>query len=69
MLVFVMQWLLLHRENLIIWSDSKRDAPFHRIAYDNYPADWNGFHDHLRDASWEDIFKISASAAASEFCE
>ena len=69
MLVFVMQWLLLHRENLIIWSDSKRDAPFHRIAYDNYPADWDGFHDHLRDASWKDIFKISASAAASEFCE
>ena len=24
---------------------------------------------HLRDESWEDIFKFSASAAASEFCE
>ena len=25
--------------------------------------------DHLRDAPWEDIFKPSASAATSEFCE
>ena len=25
--------------------------------------------DHLRDLPWEDIFKFSASAAASEFCE
>ena len=26
-------------------------------------------YDHLRDVLWEDIFKLSASAAASEFCE
>ena len=25
--------------------------------------------DHLRDVPWEDIFKLCASAAASEFCE
>ena len=25
--------------------------------------------DYLRDNTWEDIFKLSASAAASEFCE
>ena len=25
--------------------------------------------DHLRDAPWDDIFKLGASAAASEFCE
>ena len=25
--------------------------------------------DHLRDVPWDDIFKLSASAAASEFCE
>ena len=25
--------------------------------------------DHLRDVPWEDIFKLGASAAASEFCE
>ena len=48
---------------------SQRDAPFHRIAYDYSPADWDGLCDHLRDVPWEDIFKLSASAAASEFCE
>ena len=32
-------------------------------------ADWDGLRDHLRDVPWEDIFKLSASAAASEFCE
>ena len=25
--------------------------------------------DHLRDVPWEDMFKLSASAAASKFCE
>ena len=50
-------------------TNSQRDAPFHRIAYDYSRADWDGLHDHLRDVSWEDIFKLSASAAASEFCE
>ena len=29
----------------------------------------DGLLDHLRDISWEDIFKLSASAAASEFCK
>ena len=48
---------------------SKRDAPFHRIAYDYSRADWNGLRDHLRDVPWEDIFRLGASAAASEFCE
>ena len=37
-------------------SNSQRDSPFHRIAYDYSRADW------------EDIIKLSASAAASEFC-
>ena len=32
-------------------------------------ADWVGLRDHLRDVPWEDIFKLSASAAASESCE
>ena len=26
-------------------------------------ADWDGLYDHLKDALWEDIFKLSASAA------
>ena len=49
-------------------SNSNWDASFHCIAYDCSCADWNGLQDHLRDVSWEDIFKPSASAAASKFC-
>ena len=50
-------------------SNSQWDAPFHRIAYDYSGANWDGLCDHLRDGPQEDIFKFSASAAASEFCE
>ena len=50
-------------------SNSQQDALFHRIAYDYSHADWDGLCDHLRDVPWEDIFKLGASAAASEFCE
>ena len=49
--------------------NSKWDAPFHRIAYNYFCADWDGLHDHLRDVPWEDIFKLKASAAARDFCE
>ena len=49
--------------------NSRQDALFLRTAFDYSCADWDGLCDHLRDAPWEDIFKISASAAASEFCE
>ena len=50
-------------------SNSRHDAPFHCIAYDYSRADWDGLCDHLRDIPWEDIFKLGAFAAASEFCE
>ena len=50
-------------------TTSKQDTSFHRIAYDYFPADWDGLRDHLRDVPWGDIFKPSASAAANEFCE
>ena len=50
-------------------TNSQQDAPFHCIVYDYSRADWDGLCDHLRDVPWEDIFKLSASAAASEFCE
>ena len=50
-------------------TNSKRDAPFHCIADDYYGADWDGLCNHLRDALWEDIYTVSPSAAASEFCE
>ena len=49
--------------------NSKQDTLFHHIAYDYSQADWDALHDHLRDVPWEDVFKLSASAAASEFCE
>ena len=49
--------------------NSKQDTPLHRVAYDYSRADWDGLCDHLRDVPWEDIFKLSASPAASEFYE
>ena len=42
---------------------------FHHIPYDYSGADWDNLHDHLRVVPWEDIFKLSGAAAASEFCE
>ena len=50
-------------------TNSQREVPFHRIAYDYSRADWDGLCNHLKDVPWEDIFKLGASAAASEFCE
>ena len=50
-------------------SNCQRNGPFHRIAYDYSHAEWDGFRDQLRDVPWEDIFKLGASAAASEFWE
>ena len=50
-------------------SNSQRDALFHYIAYDYSCADWDSLCDHLRDVPWNDNFKLSASAAASEFCQ
>ena len=49
-------------------SNSQQGALFHCITYDYSRADWDGLRDHLRDVPWEDIFKLSATAA-SEFCE
>ena len=39
------------------------------MAYDYSRTDWDGLRDHVRDVPWEDIFKLGASAAASEFLE
>ena len=50
-------------------SNSQWDAPFHCIAYNYSCADWGGLCNHLRDVPWEDVFKVAASAAASEICE
>ena len=50
-------------------SNSQQDALFHFIAYEYSRADWDGLRDHLRDILREDIFKLGASVAASEFCK
>ena len=50
-------------------SYSQWDAPFHCIAYGYSRADWDGLCDHLKGVPWEDIFKLSTSAAAGEFCD
>ena len=67
---------ILHRFKSVIegktgtlLSNLQRDAPFHHMAYDYSRANWDGLRDHLRNVPWEDIFKLIASAAASEFCE
>ena len=39
---------------------------FHEI---HNRADWDGLCDHFRDVPWDGIFKLGASAAASEFCQ
>ena len=36
------------------------------MAYDYSHTDLDGLLDHLRDVLWENIFKLSASTAASE---
>ena len=46
--------------------NSQRDALFHCIAYDYSRADWNDLRDHFRYVPWEHVFKLGASAAASE---
>ena len=46
----------------------KRRCPISWHSYDYSCADWDSLHNHFRDVSWEGIFKLSASAAASEFC-
>ena len=73
---FVLKWLPLHWKILIMCclkflltfqQTQKWDAPFHRMAYVYSRADWDGLCHHLRDGPWENIFKLCASAAASEF--
>ena len=49
-------------------SNSKRDSPFHCIAYDYSCTDWGSLCNHLAEVPFQDIFKLSASAAASQFC-
>ena len=48
-------------------TNSKQDALFHWIDYDYSRAYWGSFNDHLRYFPLENIFTLSASAAASQF--
>ena len=74
LLEYFLQWLSLHHAVVSVSidfpSNSRRDALFHCTAYDYSRTDWAHLCDQLlRDVSWEDIFKLGASAAASEFYE
>ena len=48
--------------------NANQDALFHRVVYHYSRADWDGLCDHLRGFPWDNIFKLCASAAVSEFC-
>ena len=50
-------------------ANLKWDALFYHKNYDCSHDDWDGILDNLRDAPWDDIFKLTVSAAASEFWE
>ena len=54
---------------VVFLSNSKCDVPFHYRSYDYSCPDSDDLRDYLRDVPWEDIFKLGASTAASEFCE
>ena len=70
MLVFVLQWLSFQWEIMIMLLP-QFPLTFHHIhiGYDYSHADWDSLCDHLRNVPWDDIFKLSSSAAASEFCK
>ena len=50
-------------------SNSKRGTSFYCIACGYSCAYWEALCDHLRDVQWEDMFKLSVSASASEVCD
>ena len=49
--------MLLSKFPFAFLLNSKRIVLFHCIAYGYSHADWYGVRDHLRDPTWEDIFK------------
>ena len=59
--------MLLCQFPLTFPSNSQHDALLHCKAYSR--ADWDGLCQHLKDVPWEDIFKLSASAAARFWLE
>ena len=76
MLAIVLQWLSLRWEILIVLSQfpltfhyTHNGMPHFIALLMTILALIGSHHDHLEDVPWEDIFKLSASAGASEFCE
>ena len=56
--------------SFVMTGDFSVRVLFHRIASNYSHVDWDSLCDYFRDVSWQDIFKLGASAAAaSEFCE
>ena len=50
-------------------SSSQCNPPFHCAALSFSYANWVDVPDHLWDVPWKDIFYLSASTAASKFCD
>ena len=66
--VFVFGDFNVHHKDWLTYSGGT-DRPG-KLCYNfSISNDWDGLRDHLRDVPWEDIFILSASAAASEFFE
>ena len=61
--------MLLSQFPLAFQLTQNRMPQFIPPFYDYYRADWDGLHYHLGNVSSEAIFKLSASAAACEYCE
>ena len=55
--------------NLEILTMLLSQFPLTFLQIHNDMPDWDGLRDHLRNVPWKDIFKLGASATASEFCE
>ena len=56
--------------SFVMTGDFSVRVLFHRVASNYSHVDWDSLCDYFRDVSWQDIFKLGASAAAaSEFCE
>ena len=66
---FVKFWSFVVSVSTDFPSNSNRDGPFLFITYDYSFVDWDSLRNHLRGVPCQNIFKLSASAAASEFCE
>ena len=74
-LVFVLQWLSLHWELLMLLSQfpsslrqTQKGMPRFIVLFMTSPVDWDGLRNHLRDVPW-DIFKLAAFAGSSKFCD